>query len=173
MLSDENDISGVNAYTLDPDRAESNLNKGETEVSTDRRTGKKNTNIKTAGKSESTVRMSLAQIKDLAPKDSYFREFLGTIKDNTASNPEHSNLFMDHRAGIVDPPKAEGGKFARIDETNERNKQLSSDINNLDLFRNYFKALSPDDPLFKNGHLSKTENDGQVFFEITPERKKK
>jgi hypothetical protein len=165
----ELDTREIKHYTLDVDQADQPNSKGSIENKT---SNKKNANIKTAGKSESNVRMSLPQIKDNAIKDSYFRDLLRTIENNTASTPTDSDLFMNHRAGIVDPPKAEGGKFARIDETNERNKQLSSDINNLDLFRNYFKALSPDDPLFKNGHLSKTENDGQVFFDITPERKK-
>ena len=114
--------------------------------------------------------MSLAQIEELAHRDSYYRDVRDKITAGTYSTPVKQKLFKDHVGRVIAPPRDEGGNFVFAAETMARNKALLSDINNVDLFRNYFKALSPEHPLLKGGVLKKTEANGKVFFELNPER---
>jgi len=132
--------------------------------------GQENSNIIKAGESIAKVDMSLPQIEELAHRDSYYRDVLDKIKAGIFGTPVKQNLFKDHVGRVIAPPRDEGGKFKFDVENKARNKALSSDINNVDLFRNYFKALSPEHPLFKDGVLKKTEANGKVFFELNPER---
>jgi len=132
----------------------------------------KNPNFKNTG-STAKVDMSLQQIEDLAHRNSYYRDVSDEINAGSFGTPVKQKLFTDHVGRVIAHPRDAGGRFKFDVENKARNKALLSDINNIDLFRNYFKALSPEHPLFKDDVLLKTEANGKVFFELNPERKRK